>query len=615
MNKDPFQRRTVVVQLFVLLAFGALVAKLFHMQVIDDRYAGLAQDNVIDKRRVTPPRGLIHDRTGRLLVYNEPIFDLHVTPSLAQGTDTARLCEMLGIDRDEFQERMDRCRSFSSVKPSAFYRQLSEREYAAFQEFLFLFPGFTAKARTVRHYTIDGAAHVLGDVGEIDPGELSANEGYRSGDFIGKSGIEKVYEDLLKGRTGVKHVLVDVHNRVVGRFNDGEMDTLPVAGRDLQLTIDADLQLYGERLMQNKVGSIVAIEPATGEVLALVSSPGYDPNLLYGRKRGENYEMLAADSLSPLFNRAIMAQYPPGSTFKPLVALIGMAEGGIKPTKSYVCNGVYYIPGYALKCSHAHAPSRNVQDAIMHSCNPYFWETFRSTIDQDRYGSVHDGFERWTELAANFGLGEPLGIDMPGERGGNLPTADDYDQLYSAGAWGSSTILSLGIGQGELLVTPLQLAHLYAILANRGTSHVPHLLRAVEDSMTLVPDESIDMPVDREFFDIVAEGLRAVVRSGTARRSRIEGIDFCGKTGTAQNPHGEDHSIFAGFAPLDTPAIAVAVVVENAGGGSAFAAPIASLMTEYYLHDSIARSRRWFEQTILETDLIHIEKEADDDAL
>lgn len=613
--KDLFKNRRLFFQIaFVLIAL-AFVLRLFYVQVVDTKYVSLARNNAIKALDVYPTRGFVYDRTGELIVYNEAIYDLMVIPRQAKGVDSAKLCELLGIPLERYTERWaelkdrKKNRGYSTYKAQVFWKQVSQEDYSRLQEFLYLFPGFYGQVRTIRHYPHKVAATILGDVGEVDDRTIDASEGYyKPGDYVGKSGIEKVYEKELGGRRGKRLVFVDVHNREQGSFGDGEFDTLAISGSNVETTLNIALQEYGEALMRNKKGSIVAIEPSTGEILALVSSPGYDPNLLCGAVRGENFKKLTKDTLLPLYSRPTLATYPPGSTFKTLVALIALQEGVQDENYGYVCSGMYFFAGLALKCSHHHPPIANVIQGLQQSCNPYFWQTFRNTIENPNYKKIQDIYGKWVEYCNSFGLGVKTGIDLPSEVRGNIPSVKYFNKLYGEKGWRSSTIISLGIGQGEILVTPLQMANLYAAVANKGYWYTPHIVKKITNPVTgkneLKPFEKHITKIAPEKFTYVNEGLFSVVEAGTARSARIEGITMCGKTGTAQNPHGDDHSMFAGYAPKDNPKIAIAVIVENGGFGSTYAAPIASLMVEKYLNDTIQTKRLPIEKRIMEANLL-----------
>lgn len=602
--KDKFKRRAYVLSSLILILTIIFLVKLFSIQVVDSTYKDIAKKIAMKKIKLYPNRGLIFDRNGELLVYNQAIYDILVIPRQIAHLDTSLFCDIFGISQETFNQKMAKAsKDLFFYSPSEFIKQAPAEKYALFLEHSAKFSGFYGETRTIRKYTHPVAAHILGDVGEVDSSDIKASDYYyEPRDYAGKSGLEKLYDAELRGSRGYKYVFIDKYNKEQGSFNEGANDSIPTQGANLATTLDIKLQAYGEKLLQNKVGSIVAIEPQTGEVLALVSSPSFDPNLLCGADRGKNYTMLAQDPLKPLFNRAVMAQYPPGSIFKPLTAAIALQEGAIRENFSYYCNTLYSIPGYTLHCSHSHPSAKNVQQGIQHSCNPYFWQTFRNTLELGKYKNTGESYAKWYEYTKKFGLGDTLGIDMLSEKSGNIPSPEYYNNLYGTGSWKAVTIISLAIGQGEILLTPLQMANLYATFANRGYYISPHLVKTIDGKKNATPQKH-ETGIDAENFDIIAEGLALVVEEGTARRSKIPNLSFGGKTGTAQNPQGEDHSIFAGFAPIENPKIAIAVVVENAGGGSRFAAPIASLMAEMYMHDSIATTRIAFEQSILEADL------------
>lgn len=612
--KDLFKSRHIFIQIAIVLVALVFIARLFYLQVVDTRYESLARNNAIKEVDVYPTRGLVYDRNGELIVYNEAIYDLMVISRQAKKVDSVKLCELLGIPLERYTQRWaeirdpKKNRGYSPFKPQVFWKQISQQDYSRLQEFLYRFPGFFGQVRTIRHYPHRVAATILGDVGEVNDRQIEESGGYyKAGDYVGKSGIEKVYEKELGGRRGKRLVFVDVHNREQGSFADGEFDTMAVAGDNVITTLDIKLQAYGEALMRNKKGSIVAIEPSTGEVLALVSSPGYDPNLLCGAVRGENFNKLMKDTLLPLYVRPTLATYPPGSAFKTVVALIALQEGVQDENYGVPCSGMYYFAGLALKCSHRHPSAQNIIVALQQSCNPYFWQTFRNTIENRDYKRIQDIYGKWVDYNNSFGLGIKTGIDLPSESKGNIPSVKYFNRLYGEKGWHSSTIISLGIGQGEILVTPLQLANLYAAVANRGYWFTPHMVKQITDPLTgknvLKPFGKHYVKIDPSKFQYVNEGLFSVVEAGTARSARVEGITLCGKTGTAQNPHGDDHSMFAGYAPKDNPKIAIAVVVENGGFGSTYAAPIASLMVEKYLNDTIQTKRLPLEKRMLDADL------------
>lgn len=564
--------------------------RLFYIQVVDDGYKLSANNNVIRPITDFPARGLIYDRKGKLLVYNEPVYDLMIIPKQAKNIDSLELCSLIGITTEEYSEKYKKAKAYSPVKASVFEKQLSVETYATFQEKLYKFPGFFVQLRTLRKYPDPMAAHLFGYIGEVDTSTTRKNPYYKEGDYIGKSGIEQSYESILRGRRGVRRILVDVFNREKGSFQDGRYDTASVAGEILMLSLDAKLQKYGELLMQNKVGAVVAIEPSTGEILACISNPSYDPNLLVGRARTKNYVQLLLDPVKPLFNRALMAYYPPGSTFKLINDLIGEQEGVLNPMTSYYCDGGYHMGSLTVKCDARHG-LLSLEPAIAHSCNTYHCYVFRSIVDQRKFSSTAEGYQVWRNHVLTFGIGKRLFSDLPQELKGNVPTIEYYDKYFGKNKWRSSTVISLSIGQGELGITPLQMANTMCIIANKGYFYIPHIAKKIGDKP--VSDkkfyEKNFTDIDPSYFDIVIDGMESAVESGTAAASRIKGISICGKTGTAQNPHGRDHSLFVGFAPKDNPKIAIGIMVENGGWGSDWGAPIATLMIEKYLNDSISR--------------------------
>jgi len=591
----------------IFIVFGLiLITRLLFIQVINkEEYILSAQNN--SRRYVPkyPARGLIYDRNGKLLVYNEAAYDLMIVRSQIEPFDTLELAHILGIEKETIEKKFKNVASW--YKPQEFVNQISAETYGVLQEKLHKYPGFIVQPRTLRKYPYGSAAHLLGYVGEVDEKIIEQNEYYSMGDYIGISGVERFYEEDLRGKKGGEYYQVDVKGRVTGRLNDGKYDEPSHVGKNITLTIDIDLQNLGEKLMQNKIGSIVAIEPKTGEILALVSSPTYDPNLLAGRTRTPNIKRLLQDSLNPLFNRALMAGYPPGSTFKTLNALIGLQEKIITPSTHYGCSNGYTVGNFHLGC-HSHRSPLDLRESIAQSCNSYYCNVFRHLIDHPKYGSVKSGFLVWRNHLKSFGLGQKLGADFFNERSGYLPKAEDYDKRYGVNAWRSLMIVSLAIGQGEFIVSPMQMANITATLSNRGYFYTPHIIKSVEgkDSIDIQYRTARYTTIQEKYFTPVLEGMERVVQGegGTARWHRIPDIIMCGKTGTAENPHGEDHSIFIAFAPMDDPKIAIAVYVENAGFGSTWAAPIASMMVEKYLKDTISKPPYYINR-ILEGDLIH----------
>lgn len=595
--------RMYVIMAIVVLIAVTFLGRLFFIQVIDHSYRLSAENNVLRYETQFPARGLIYDRNGDLLVFNEAAYDLMVVPRQAKDVDTTTLCKILDISKQQFIQQMNKAKAYSWRKPSVFQKQISSITYANLQEKLYRMNGFFVQKRTLRKYPKPIAAHLLGYVGEATQRTLEQSNYYKKGDYVGISGLEKAYEKELRGSKGVKVVMVDVFNRQKGSYKDGKYDTLAVAGKSITASIDAQLQAYGEQLMQNKTGAIVALEPATGEILALVSGPSFDPNLLVGRVRSKNYRKLLNDTLKPLFNRALMSeQNPPGSTFKMVNALIGLQLGVVKPSTTYRCLGAYVSGRFRMGC-HNHRSPLNLRESIQHSCNAYYGNVFRNIIDHT--GKPAEGFAIWRKHVLSFGLGVKYNTDLPVEYAGIVPTTQYYDKIYGENRWRSLTIISMSIGQGELGTTPLQLANMTATIANRGYYYPPHLVKAIDGQRVSNRfTEKQHTAINPEHFEPVVDGMAMVFKQGgTGYRSRIDSLEMCGKTGTAQNPHGEDHSIFVCFAPKDNPKIALAVFVENAGGGSKYAAPIASLMVEKYLRDSISRPR--FEQAILDANLVN----------
>ena len=608
--KDLFKNRYDIIRLIIAVFAMLFLIRLGYIQLIDKKYSILARNNAIKEIEVYPTRGMIYDRNGELIVFNEAIYDIMVIPRMAKNVDSTKLCELLQISDTDYTDRMQKAKKYSTFKSSFFMKQVSMETYSRFQEFLYLFPGFFGQVRTIRTYPNKCGALVMGDIGEVDDRLIASSNGYyKPGDYVGKGGIEKTYEKELGGTQGKKFIFVDVHNRDQGSFADGKYDTMAKSGDNIYTTLDIKLQAYGEKLMQNKKGSIVAIDPKTGEILCLVSSPSYDPNLLCGAIRGENFSKLNRDSLKPLFNRATMATYPPGSTFKPIVGLIALNEGVQGEVYTVPCNGTYFFAGLSLHCSHHHPWATDIEYALAQSCNPYFWQTFRNVIENRSYAKIQDSYGKWANYCNSFGLGNRLGIDLPSEAKGNIPSVKYFNKIYGEGGWHSSTIISLGIGQGEILVTPLQLANVFAAIANNGWYYTPHVVKKIIDPTTQKDvrkkDEKHYTKVSPEWFIPVREGLFQVVQAGTAVESKVDGIAICGKTGTVQNPHGDNHSLFAGYATKDEPKIAIAVCVENAGFGARYAGPIASLMIEKYLNDTISTKRLPKEKLMIESNLIY----------
>ena len=584
-----YSNRADTVKIIFLVVGAIFVVRLAMLQLFDKEYKEKAMDQSLRNITQYPARGLMYDRNGGLLVYNEAVYDLMVIPRMVKDLDTAYFCRAIGITREEFDEQMKKAYAYSPYLASIFKKQISKEEFGRWENLLYKFKGFYISKRTLRLYGRPIAAHVLGYVGEVNQHDLDVNPYYKRGDYIGKSGLEAAYEEELRGMKGKKIMQVDVHNREIGSYMHGEMDTMPIEGMNLYTTIDPDLQEFAEKVMANKRGCVVAIEPSTGEVLTLMSAPTYDPNLLVGRVRGENFTKLNEDISKPLFNRALQAQYPPGSIFKVAQAMIALHLGAITPTTGFVCDKI-------LGC-HNHPSARNVQEAIKMSCNPYFYYTYRRVIQPGKYKNVNDdchyGLTVWRDYMMRFGFGQRLPIDLANVKSGNIPDTNFYNKWYGRNGWNFRTIYSNSIGQGEVEVVPLQMANLACIVANRGYYYTPHLVRYYGPDSTRNPEfyTKHETGIERRYFDIAAAGMYDVVHGagGTAHKADIPGIAVCGKTGTAEN-YGNDHSVFIAFAPKDDPKIAVAVYVENAqGGGGTWAAPIASLVIEKYLKGEIER--------------------------
>lgn len=601
-------RRYIILGAFLVVVITMLL-RLFYMQVIDEGYKQAAANVSLQRIIEYPYRGIIYDRKGRICVYNIPVYDVMVLPKeVKKNMDTLRFCGLFGINKEDFIKNMESARTYSKVKPSPFIKQLSHTDFARVQDQLIDFPGFFISPRTVRGYDHKSMGVVLGYIGEISAGKLEKfkNEGnnyYRSGDYIGIAGLENFYEEQLRGKRGVKFMMVDVNGIQKGHYKDGIYDTTAIRGENLYTSLDLELQKFGEELMVNKKGSIICIEPKTGEILAMVSAPTYDPNLLRGREFSKNYLMLQRDPLKPLFNRAMMAPYPPGSIFKTLQALVALQEGVIDSSFTWPC--VQDV----VHC-HPHPSPCNLRTSIQWSCNPYYLQVYRRIINQqlskNTFIDSRIGYEKWRDYMTAFGIGQKFGIDMPSEKKGILRTTAYYDRIYGEKHWKYSNIYSLSIGQGELGLTPLHMANMACILANRGYYYTPHFVKKIGDNGKPIADfnQRHETKIDPKHFEAVITGMKWAVQQGTVwSQARMKSIEVCGKTGTAQNPHGKDHSIFICFAPKDDPKIAVATVVENSGFGGFVAAPIGTLMIEKYLNDTINRKNLY--QHMLSRDYIH----------
>ncbi|NCX94996.1 MAG: penicillin-binding protein 2 [Chitinophagia bacterium] len=613
-------RQIVITIIFICTAVVMLV-RLFFLQNFESKYKAMANDIAIYKKVVYPPRGIIYDRKGKVMLSNTTIYDLVVTPSNIKQLDTVQLCLALGMEKDWLIKQV-KTSIFKNgyVRQSTFMEQLSPEQTARFLENAFLFTGFELVERSIRTYPKPYASMVLGYIGEVSLDMLKKTRfvSYRQGDYTGLSGLEFHYEEALRGQRGVHFLERDKFNRPRDSYKDGTLDTPEVSGKSLELYLDADLQEYAEKLMVNKIGSVVAIDPKTGGILAMVSSPTYDPNLLRGRDRSKNYAALYREPTRPLFNRATQATYPPGSTIKPMTGLVALNIGAITPNYGFPCFGGYYYCSRRIGCEHSgggHAA--NFREALAHSCNSYFCHAFRLTVDYKDLGGVKKGLQKWHDYYSSFGFGHPIGIDIPFEKGGMVPDSNFYNKLYR-GSWNSCTIVFVGMGQGELLLTPMQMANAMCIIANKGYYYTPHFVKSInknEKDSLLMPylQKRVVLNIPNETFDLVQRAMQDVVERGTAVGAAIPGIEICAKTGTAENKaivNGEvkkmpNHSMFVTFAPRNNPKIAIAVAVENAGFGATWAAPIASLLMEKYLNDSISSKRKYLEEKMYKAHLIN----------
>ncbi len=592
----------------LLVVAGILLAKLFYIQIVNDKYKRDASNNSLVYNYIYPPRGVIYDRNGEILVGNEVCYDITVTPRDVMPFDTLALAGALGIEADFIRERMAYYRQYRTrigYQTLSFLKHIPQENYIRFVEEAYRFPGFRAEVRSVRQYPFNAGGNLLGYISEVDADFIKEHPDYRSGDYVGKTGLEAAMEQELRGVKGYHIYLRDSRNRVQSPYMEGAEDKEAEPGKDIVSTIDAHLQQYGQRLMEGKVGSVVAIEPSTGEILAMVSSPGIDVDVL--SDIGKHYAEIAKNPRKPMFNRTVMASYPPGSVFKLINGLIGLQEGVLKPENSYPCNSGFPYGGNRRLGCHGHASPLNLLSAIATSCNGYFCYVFRNILDNKAYKSTKEAFDAWREYVLSFGFGRKLGSDFPSELGGNIPTSDYYDRMYGQGRWRFQTIISLSIGQGEIGATPLQIANLAATMANRGFYYIPHIVKESE-GVRIDPKykERQYTMVDTTHFHTAVQGMYMAVNGGgsaggTAFSARIPGLDVCGKTGTAQNPHGKDNSVFICFAPKDNPRIAVAAYVENAGFGATWALPVASLMLEKYLKGEISPERQYLEDRLMTT--------------
>ena len=609
MNRNKYKDR----RLFFYFLFGVsiiiLLLRLINIQIIDSSYKLSANNNVIKAVTLYPERGYIYDRNGTLLVSNQRAFDLMVIPRQVKKMDTLTFCRIIDIEKDYFDKQLKKAIRYSRNRSSIFIKEVSKQTASKIQEQLYQFSGFYLQERTMREYPEKSAAHLLGYVSQVPDYILKKKDYYKKNDNFGMTGVENSYEKELRGTQGVKYVIRDVWNAPKGSYQNGKYDSTAVNGKDLELTIENELQKYAEQLMQNKKGSIVAIEPGTGEILALVSSPYYDPNLLIGRSRSPNFNRMYKDPNKPLFDRSLLAEYPPGSTFKLLNALIGLQENVIYSGTRFSCDmGWRFSPKLKIGC-HAHDSPLNLTESIAQSCNAYYCNTFRRIIE--KYNSAEKGYDNWRNHILSFGLGNFLNNDLYTGRKGRVPSVDFYNRQYGKKRWKAPTVISLAIGQDALVVSPIQMANMCAAIANRGYYFTPHIVRKIDDKA--ISDSTYTVAkhtsIDEKHFRTIIQGMEKVYTGhhGTAKTARVKNIEICGKTGTAENPHGEDHSIFIAFAPKDKPQIAIAVYIENGGWGSTWAAPIASLMIEQYLTGRVNNTER--EHFILSGNLMNKENE------
>ena len=612
MRKDyNLEKRKYIIAGFIIVIVIIYAIRLFNLQMLDSKYKQYADSNAFLRKTIYPSRGIIYDRNGEVVVFNQPAYDIMLIPRDVQPFDTIDFCLTIGLTREQFDKRMTDMKDrrlnpgYSSYSPQTFLTHLSAEDYGRLQEKMYRFPGFYIQKRILRQYNFDCAANVLGNIREVSQNDIDRDQYYMPGDYIGDLGVERSYEKHLRGKKGAEILIRDARGQIQGRFEDGNHDIKAVSGRNLKLSIDIKLQEYAESLMVNKIGAIVAIEPATGEILAMVSAPSYSPSLMVGRQRGSNYNDLKNDPYKPLFDRALMGAYPPGSTFKPGQGLILLQEGIVNLSTAYPCHGGYINGRLKVKC-HPHYSPIALKPALQTSCNAYFCWGFKNLVDKrSKYGSSANGFEVWKKHLVSLGYGYRLGVDLPNETRGFIPNAEFYNKRYGEGRWSANTVISVSIGQGEILASPLQIANLCATVANRGWFITPHVVKEIEDTVINSEFREPRYPtIDQHHFDDVAEGMRMAVTGGTCSVANLPDIEVCGKTGTAQNPHGRDHSAFIGFAPYHNPKIAVAVYVENAGYGAAFGVPIGSLLIEKYLNGKISEQRKHIETTMLESNTI-----------
>ena len=614
MRKDyNLEKRKYVIGGFIVVVVAIYLCKLFDLQILDDKYSEIAVSNARSTKVTHPSRGQIYDRNGNLVVYNEPAYDLVLVPKDVQEFDTTTMCKILQLKRSDFEllwKNMSdpkKNKNYSATTPQPLVQNLDSTTYGRLQEILYRFPGFDISQRIIRRYNYVAAANVLGDIREVNAEDIERDSDnyYMPGDYTGDLGVEKSYEKYLRGVKGKEILIRDARGKIKGRYNDGKDDVQPVAGKDLQLSIDIELQQFGEKIMRGKRGAIVAIEPKTGEVLALVTSPCYDPALLVGKDRGKNYAKLVSDPSKPLFDRAIMAAYPPGSTFKPSQGLIFMQEGITNLSTSYPCYRGYINKGLKVGC-HGHGSPISLQPALATSCNGYFCWGLYYMLKNHKYENLDSAFTVWKNYMVEMGYGYKLNIDLPAESRGFIPNAKFYNEHLGEGKWGANTVISIAIGQGEIMATPLQIANLSATIANRGYYFTPHVVKQIRDvGISKEYTQQHRPSINREYYENVVTGMRMAVTGGTCKGANLPGLDVCGKTGTVQNPHGRDHSVFMGFAPKEDPKIAICVYVENAGFGAQVAVPLGAMVLERYLRgesDEIeTRASKWSDKWLEES--------------
>ena len=615
-GKYLYESRHYIIIGAVICIILVFAVRLFVLQVVDNEYKDKADNNAFLNKTLNPERGVIYDRNDRLLVFNQSTYEVMLIMREIQPFDTLDFCNTLGITQDFFHKRIEEIKNrrlnpgYSSYTPQVFIGQLSANESGVFQEKLYKFPGFYIQNRSIRMYGCTNAALVLGYIGEVSRRDIENDPFYVLGDLSGRSGVERSYEKILRGEKGVEVLLRDAHGRIKGKYQEGIHDKEPVSGKNLKLAIDIDLQAYGEKLLEHKIGSVVMIEPATGEILCLVSSPAYDPSLLVGRQRGQNYVSLERNPFKPLFDRSIMSRYSPGSTFKPAQGLVFLQEGIITPSKMYTCAYGYTLPGMnGRPACHGHASPLGLVGALATSCNSYFSWGLHDMLDNRRlFPTIQEAFEKWRGHINSLGYGVQLGIDLPNEYQGYIPTSQFYDNMYKGRRWSSSSIISTAIGQGEINATPLQMCNLAATIANRGYYIVPHVVKEIKDEpLEAVYTDRKWTTVAPEHFDAVVEGMRSAVLYGTCQGLYMPNIEVCGKTGTVENPQGRDHSACIAFAPRENPQIAIAVFIENGRYGADNAIPVARLMMEKLFYDEVRPASKWIEDKVLNTVLYNVQ--------